>query len=426
MLLCTELDLELQHMFKTLGKWNILPLNYPFQQSIKKKRNTIHVSAHPKFLKRDCILQYVLFIITGFLSFLRAFIDGKSNSEKLITIFFSYYSGTLLIKTWFYKSNIQSCCTFFNNLVDFEIQNFKKSEIFLNGVLEFVHWKNNQTTRVVKYIIRLFTESMRNHCIIHALSCALVPSAAWNFVPSIILDLFPTCEKFYFVNITLKFLKRVILFIYIYITMRLFTNTATLHMLLNIFIPTFSLSAFLKLLQRNLKYSKLSGNFLHFFVTYRQIQLLSNNYNNIYRKLSFPLQILGGIVCLSGSTTILISKFSNTNYSALIIYSNLAMVGCIEILVCLHFAAMFNKISHSTIALFKRKMLLFKVRAPIVIATLGNCNEPPRCAIHEKYMRSMVPLKIKFLHSNYFDSLTPLVFFKFSLRLAIHFALISK
>lgn len=413
-------------MFKTLGKWNILPLNYPFQQSLKKKRNTIHVSAHPKFLKRDCILQYVLFIITGFLSFLRAFFDGKSNSEKLITLFFSYYSGTLLIKTWFYKNNIQSCCTFFNNLVDFEIQNFKNSEISLNGILECTYWKHNQTARVVKYIIRLFTESMRNHCIIHAFSCALVPSAAWNFVPSIILELFPTCEKFYFVNITLQVLKRVTLFIYVYVTMRLFTNTATLHMLLNVFVPTFSLSAFLKLLQRNLKYSKLSRNFLHFFVTYRQIQLLSNSYNNIYRKLSYPLQILGGIVCLSGSTTILISKFSNTDYSALMIYTNLAMVGCIEILVCLHFAAMFNKTSHSTIALFKRKLLLFRVRPPIGITTLANFKESSGCLINEKYMRSMIPLKIRFLHSNYFDSLTPLVFFKFSLRLAIQLTLINK
>ncbi len=145
---------------------------------------------------------------------------------------------------------------------------------------------------------------------------------------------------------------------------------------------------------------------------YCQLQLLTIIYNNIHRKILATQLILGGIWCFSVSAFVLISKASSIRFSAVLIFSNLMVLGIADILVCFHFAAMFNKMSILTLARFRSSLVLV--------------NELYKRKLVRKYLRSMSPLKIKFLHCNYFDRLTPLVFFRFSIRLAIHLTLINQ
>ncbi len=130
-----------------------------------------------------------------------------------------------------------------------------------------------------------------------------------------------------------------------------------------------------------------------------------------------PNLILGGIVCFSVPAFILISGSSSIHFSAVIIFANLIGVGVMAITVCFHFAAQFNKLSISTLRKFRKNHFR---------KSSENISSAHSKKLIRKHLRSMKPLKIKFLHCNYFDRLTPLVFLKLSMRLAIQFTLINK
>lgn len=162
---------------------------------------------------------------------------------------------------------------------------------------------------------------------------------------------------------------------------------------------------------------------------YRQIEILVLHYNTIHRKLLLPYSILGGVVCTSIPAFVLISKSRQLHFSAALIFTNLILIGINFTLVCLHFPARLNKKSLKTISVLKTKALS-SMQCFEVKSVCGRGNNSITCTacsrkLLRKYLRSMSPLKIRFLHSNFLDRLSPLVFFKFSIRVAIQLTLIK-
>lgn len=160
---------------------------------------------------------------------------------------------------------------------------------------------------------------------------------------------------------------------------------------------------------------------------YRQIDLLVSRYNKIHRKILIPFSILGGVMCSCIPGFVLISRSRQLDFSSAFIFVNLILMGVNYLLVCLHFPATLNKTSLKTLSVFKIRVLspiqCFEVK-PVFMWGNYRTGAGGRKLLR-KYWKSMSPLKIRFLHSNYLDRLTPLVFFKLSIRVAIQLTLIK-
>ncbi len=216
---------------------------------------------------------------------------------------------------------------------------------------------NSKTTQLVKMCFKLYVLALQTHAIVHAFTTALDPTVPWNLLPISISSLIPTSSEYY-LNLPLIFLRRILIFIYIYVSMKIYSDIAITNNMVNLFIPTFCFTTCLKVVQKQLKFNKVPENLFKCLKTYREIQLIVIIYNSIHRKVLFPLLLIAGIMCLSGSAYVLISVSTQMQVTAILIFVNLFVVGIACILICFYFAALRYKISVSTLVLFNRSLLL--------------------------------------------------------------------
>lgn len=180
---------------------------------------------------------------------------------------------------------------------------------------------------------------------------------------------------------------------------------------------------------RKLAHAKSIEDVIQTIHIYRQIHLLCSSYNRIHRLTLLPIAIVGSILCFAAPVYIILSKFEQLHFSAVTIFGNLFNISVIIICICFYFPSTLHQMSKRTLHTFKRMSCR-------VISVTNNVNrgtssafsraQHKRYRVLRKYCLSLAPVKIQFLHSNYFDRLTSLVFFKYSTRLAIHFTLIDK
>ncbi len=425
MLICTNLIYDLQGICRILGSRNLLPFHFPYQLSINKVENIFNFSVHPAFLKHDWLYQVLLLALAAILGSYKAYFEITSLFDRFVILFFVFFAIVFIITVCFHKKEAKNVCSFFNHLVLFEGKIFDNYSNNLYYQFESLYWKNDKTLKVVHYMCKIMTCSLQVQSLVQSLSCAVIPNVSWNLVPLAVFNYFAITTDKCLVNVAFELFKRVVLFLYSYVTLRLYTNYAATNMLLDMFIPSFCLTASLKVLQRKLTWSKSSKSLFRSMQQYGQLQLLCTIYNNIHRKVLMPILIIGGILSSSGAAFILISSSSSIHFSAFLIFANLYGIGVSILFVCFYFAANFNKLSVVTLAKF-RKYLVHSRYDTSNFKEFALFNEMSKRKLIRKFLRSMRPLKIKFIHGNYFDRLTPLVFFKFSMRLAINLTLINK
>lgn len=150
---------------------------------------------------------------------------------------------------------------------------------------------------------------------------------------------------------------------------------------------------------------------------YKEIQLLCATYNRIHRLSLIPLLLFSGIVCFCGSLLILVKHFHQLDVIAVMIFLNAATMSTALLLLCFHFPSVLVCSSSRTLKILSN-------HADAMIHRHGNRSSWSRMKLLEtrtlkKCVKCLQPLKIRFLHSSYFDRITPFRFFIFSTQTAI-------
>lgn len=403
MLIATNLISEIQCLLFVVNHWNAMPFQYPFRLKYKSASQNYKFLLNPMFLQHHWL--YFCFVLTFafILGTFRAFTESKSVSDRVSTLFIAYFAVLYAISLCFHKIEVQQFCKFMNQLLSFE--NFRSTVLTKD---ERFNWRNQQATMTVKWIIRTFTFALLTHSILYSLSCTLNPNVPWNIVPVKLIN-----NLSY--NLGSKGLVKYFLFVYLYITIRIYTNLSSTNILINLLLPTFSFSKSLKFVSKRLQVSQSIEAVLDLLSLYQQINLLCIFYNNIHRKCLLPLLIVSGIVCLSIPVFVITTRLDYIDFTAVVVFINLIGISFGLIFGCLKYAANLNKQSLSLIRGFKCKLLNSELHS-----------DPSKLIIFRKKIRSMYPLKIMYLNSNYLTRITPLVFLKISGRLAVQLVLLDR
>lgn len=415
MLVSTRLIFDLQKALNT-NKWNnLFSLKYPYELVITTKSpKTYNFSVNSLFLQRDWKYLALILLYTAILVVLKFFLEENSNLDRFLIFCIIFYATVYFTSVLFHKQESQQLSNFLNQLVQLEHRIFSRYKLKSN------YLGNNVSVHLVKHSLNLFPLALKLHTLLHSLTSAIDPDVPWNMHPSFVFALIPSnlvSPTF----LLLVLLKRFIIFVYTYISLKIYKDFAVINYILDLFVPTFCFTIALKQMQKHLKIIQLTNiSLLEHFKTYREIQLILISYNCIHRKILFPLLIIAGILCLSGGAFILISLSTQLQFTTVVVFVNVMVLGAGSILVCFYFAALVYKISVQTISLFKCTLLYCGSDL------IGNqwMSKNMKFKFSRKFVRSLCPLKVRFLHSNYFESLTPLVLFKFSIRLALQLMLI--
>lgn len=173
---------------------------------------------------------------------------------------------------------------------------------------------------------------------------------------------------------------------------------------------------------------------LQAFQMYREIQVLCTCYNNIHRYLLIPVYILMGVNCFCFSTDILVSRFHQLDFTAVTAFSNALLLGTIIMLLCFHYPVQVLTTSRITLRkcqlevgrILKSAEVTRLIRMVDGSASLEEAVLNRRRLLLKKCCKALPPVKISFFRSNYFDRMTPLVLFKFCIRMAIKLTLIEQ
>ncbi len=411
MLLQTGIIRKMSQVIGIVGSWNIIPMQYPYQLYHKSKNRSYKFGVNPLYLKSHWILHCFVFLIAGILGSFRAILDATTVFDKAAVLFFVYFSIMFILTTCFHKVEAINFSNFLNQLIKFETGNtFRK---FSNIQ---VPTKTDRHCQLVSFVSRLFSIALLVHSILYALSCGIMPEVPWNMVPSKIYQVTSSVSD--------EALKRCLLTLYLYITMRVFSNSATINIVINFFIPTYWFCSSLKVLQDKMSNLRLHNDTLDQIKIYRQINILCIIYNSIHRKSMAPLMVLGAIACFATPAFLLISRIHQIYFGAVSVFVNLLEVGVALTIISFYFAAIFNKISLKTLAKFKKCVVVMHKTSSTMQSV--STEHTRNMKFIRRNLVSLCSLKIRFLHSNYFDQLTPLIFFKFSLRLAINLSLVEQ
>lgn len=144
---------------------------------------------------------------------------------------------------------------------------------------------------------------------------------------------------------------------------------------------------------------------------FKEIQILSDCYNQIHQHLFLPLIIGSGGICLSTSAYFLMSRFSQLNPLAAIVFTNAMLLATCLILLCFHYPATLLIKSRKSIGKLQRD------------CTYEKCVQR---ILFRRMIKSLRPVRVKYLHSVYFDRMTPPRLFIVFCRLAMQFTLITE
>lgn len=407
MLLSTNLVTVTKHLLLMISHCNLLPLQYPFQFSFDPTLKQYRFTSNLSFRKRHWIYQCLLLMLAFLIGTIRAQTESKSIFDKITTLFFPWFGVYYAAVVCFYKFEASHFCEFLNQVLTFET----------DGGLPKTHektynWKDDKARAFVSRITRIGTVSLFSHSVMYSLSCAYDPLVPWSIMPNSFLNVF--CGKKE-CSITTEIFRRLFLFIYSYITMKLMVNLAAMIILLSLLIPTFCIFACLKTLHWSLLQAKLKKDLIRNVQIYRQVQLLCGLYNKIHRRFLLPGIIVSAMCCFSIPGFIVATRFDQLDLSATMIFGNATSVAVCLMIGCFYFAAQFNEICISVFESFKRKL----------VSCDKGCGNNREAKIARKYVVSLYPLRIQF-GQNYFHRLSPLVFLDISADLLIQLILLEQ
>lgn len=409
MFLITNFIPEVASLIKIINRWNILPICYPY--ILTQHRSNYKFSALPKFYQTHWAYHLVILLATVIFCAIRIKYDSETFFKYTINMFMFTAYFLLACTVVFHKIYATEFANFLNQLLLFEKRHCQT-------LAETIFWHGNHTCRLICLISRFFYCCHVTDSVTMALTSAILPGVAWNVTPSLVFD--SLLGKYVAIS-------RTFILLYDYIAWRTFSNFCSINIILNLLMSPYLLHCCLVTFIQKLNYLGRNPSKIGIrnrIQLYRELQILTQLYNNTHKILEVSVHILLGIFCFIACSQGLLSHFRELDISARFLLSSAVLWATIIILFCFHFPVKIKLTSR----ICQRKC-----------KTVGADIFRKNCSINRvakdqneiyllfvKSYKSCAPLKIKFFSSNHFDRLTPLMFFKFSVQMAIKLTLIEE
>ncbi|CAL8146856.1 unnamed protein product [Orchesella dallaii] len=188
---------------------------------------------------------------------------------------------------------------------------------------------------------------------------------------------------------------------------------------LNILIGNFSMKYMLICYQREIARIRNKGHankkeLLDAVKSYREIQIISNLFNDTHKKSFILVFIAGTSLCVVIASYCLITQFASMDLAALVAFCICLLIPTIVILICFRFSARVFAECATTLVKHKGMSLVTALE-----------KAPGSVALIQKYWKSFAIVKVKFFSDNFFEGETPLVLYQFAIDMAIDLILIG-
>lgn len=248
MLVHTNLISDIKIIFNVLKTWNIFPLACPYSldespvlSEVLKYNfqvNKVYLRFYWKFHLLSLVLSSSLAAINIPLN------SNRSIFDIGIYAFFSIVCALMAATVCFHHQNATRFIAFLNQLLRFEANHCKNKWAVLKKN------PNLDTSCLwVSYACRFFSIGHFLHCLIFGLACVLFPHASWNIL-SFAYEGISLWSDNTEIKVIMVLALRLVIFMYNYISMRVFMDLATVNILLNLLISNFSIHFALRIFQR--------------------------------------------------------------------------------------------------------------------------------------------------------------------------------
>lgn len=397
MFVWNQISHSIASSMKLIEKFNIFPFACPFRvELVKGTRHKFVVNTHFQHVTWKVSIVTISSVIL--LAAYRSIFEENSllgtTTELWKLILFSLF----LSCSSFYKRNSLLVAHFFN-----QIGNFEQSH---STVLQAQSVIDEIPLKMVSTFLRGFPIFVLGNCLLFGVTGWLVPNAPWNFIP------FPISSE----N-DLQFPVKTAIAVHTYVGWRVGGNIANINVAFCLLASCFSLNSNLIAFRRILRLSSLNTDFSKLCQIYREIQILVDIYNNVFKQ---PI-ILGYVtvapISLSVCSYLVISQWYTLDTSTFLVFVSLGMLSISIITLVFQYAVDIFSTSESLVAC---RCWGINSRRD------GNFQGYRRSSrLAKMYLKSMPKVKIRFLSSNFFESQTPLVILDFSISLAINLVLLD-
>lgn len=239
MLVYANLISELEHSLQLIRKGNILPLKYAYNLTYSKESGEYTLAVNKPFLRSHWKVELFLLSFSTFLGCCRVHFEQQAPSDRFTTTYFSGFSLFLVFTGIFQKHEAVNFAEFLTQLGAFERR---------HGI----HKLRCNTSKLVVAACKQLSSSLFSQAIFYSLSCALFPKVAWNIIPTGIYRMFPNYQNGNSQQLvmTMDVVRRILIFLYLYVTNRVLTNFATINVVIHLLISTFSLNTSLQVVSR--------------------------------------------------------------------------------------------------------------------------------------------------------------------------------
>lgn len=452
MFLVTNLISELASTLQILPRWNLLPLSYPYY--LKKRgrygnpATNYKFQANKKFYEHDWKVHILVFGVGSLFGLVRIKLDSHSVFERSVNVFICLANILIAFTVAFHGLHAESFSNFLNQLQKFEADHIASGKDDYIGTKMF--WLTHSSCRLVCIVCKVFRVGHILDSVLLSMSSAAFPTVAWNLIPSIVYIFTPGHFQVGGNFSVDEIIRRIFILIYHYSAWRTLCNFASINIIINLLISTFGLNCCLITFQQKLanladkttQKSSFELSLAEVIQVYREVQILCTEYNNLHKVLIVSVYIIFGISCFCCSLHGLIANFRELDVTSGIILSSAVVWGAVLLLFCFHFPVKVFTRSRKVLANCNASVMNMHInscrnvmkglsnnRHNYWTQTRGNKHHQRNklsLLLFRKYCLSFEKLKIFFFWGNYFDRLTPLVFFKFAIRMAINLTLIEK
>ncbi|CAL8146853.1 unnamed protein product [Orchesella dallaii] len=331
--------------------------------------------------------------------------EKMTTFEKSTSIFILGMTSLVSILIYLHQKHSRGVVTLINQLISFDIRHVQSDDESF--------WKNNLECQFVLLTSKLFRISYLSLSALFTLSIFLAPKVPWNITPPLLQYSLKD------VSIPLEIFRQVLIVWGNYVCWRTLLNFDMLASALNILIGNFSMKYMLICFQRKITgiRSNPSANkkeLLDAVKSYREIQIISNLFNDTHKKSFILVFIAGTSLCVVIASYCLITQFASMDLAALVAFCICLLIPTIVILICFRFSARVFAECATT---------LVKHQGMSLVTALEKA--PGSVTLIQKYWKSFSIVKVKFFSDNFFEGETPLVLYQFAIDMAIDLILIG-
>lgn len=226
MLAATNFVGNLQHILRRMQKLNIIPLQYPYIITYCRKQQSYNFQTNTSFLNFHWKIHFAILYSAVCLSCVSFHLDRKSLYERFTLLTYIVFCAVIGVTVIYHKYQGKHLSNFYNLFAKYEKGNNYNV--------------NNSSRNLIALACQLFSLGTFLEAVFFSTSCALFPSVPWNPIPSFIWT--STLQSKIvpkLITSELFLIIRILIFVYVYIVMRSFTNFALLDIVLNLLVPNF-------------------------------------------------------------------------------------------------------------------------------------------------------------------------------------------